>query len=92
MLATRGGKTTPILSEWTISITPMERVVKPQEAYQTIAFSLFWLKKSMLNILAKFWPRLCEVAAWIARPLAGTKASTVVVKSPPANFSFSDLI
>jgi hypothetical protein len=33
----------------------------------------------MSNILAKFCPRWCEVAPWIARPAAGMNASTVVV-------------
>ena len=44
---------------------------------------------SILNILPKFWPRLCEVAPWMARPVAEMYASTVVVMCPPANFSFS---
>ena len=42
--------------------------------------------------MAKFWPKLWEVAAWTALPFMGINASTVVVNRPPANFSFSDLI
>lgn len=37
------------------------------------------------------WPRQWLVAAWMPRPVAGMNASMVVVYSPPANFSFSDL-
>jgi hypothetical protein len=33
----------------------------------------------MLNIFEKFWPRQCDVAAWMPRPLAGMNASQVVV-------------
>jgi len=33
----------------------------------------------MLNIFEKFCPRWCEVAAWMPRPVAGMKPSTVVV-------------
>jgi hypothetical protein len=29
--------------------------------------------------LLKFWPRWCDVAPWMPRPVAGTNASTLVV-------------
>ena len=74
-----------------MTMTPMVRVVSPHEFCHGMAF-LPWLSSySILNILPKFWPRLCEVAPWMARPVAGMYASTVVVRSPPANFSFSVL-
>ena len=66
-----------------------ERVVKPQLFCHA---NWLWPASSMkliLNILLKFWPKQCDVAAWIARPLVGMKPSMVVVYRPPANFSFS---
>ena len=44
----------------------------------------------MSNIFEKFYPRLCEVAHWIALPFAVTNVSIVEVLRAPANFSFSD--
>ena len=89
--ATRGGTTRPLLSAWIMIITPIVRVVIPQEFCQTFFCVLSSAVNSMLNILEKFWPRQWEVPPWMALPVAGMKASTVVVYRPPANFSFSDL-
>lgn len=67
------------------------RVVRPHEFCHTRLLDPDSFSKEMPNILAKFWPRQCEVPPWMARPVEGTYASTVVVYRPPANFSFSDL-
>jgi hypothetical protein len=72
MGATRGGRTRPVSSEWTMTITPIERVVKPHDVCQGICFWPCLSSYSILNILPKFLPRLCEVAPWMARPVAGT--------------------
>mmetsp|Transcript_5592 Transcript_5592/g.15848 ORF Transcript_5592/g.15848 Transcript_5592/m.15848 type:complete len:291 (-) Transcript_5592:1409-2281(-) len=87
--AIRGGSTRPLSSPWTMIITPMVRVVMPHEFCHTSFFDVSSAMYSMLNILAKFCPRQWLVPPWIPFPVAGTKASTVVVYSPPANFSFS---
>ena len=77
--ATRGGRTKPLLSPWTMMATPMVRVVHPQEFCHTMLRPPFLFSYSIWNILAKFWPRQCDVAPWMPRPVWGTKASTVVV-------------
>mmetsp|Transcript_10588 Transcript_10588/g.23158 ORF Transcript_10588/g.23158 Transcript_10588/m.23158 type:complete len:236 (-) Transcript_10588:917-1624(-) len=87
--ATRGGSTRPLLSPCTITDTPMERVVSPQEVCQGICFSPFSSSKFILNIFPKFWPRLWLGAPWIALPEPLMYASTVVVCFAPANFSLS---
>ncbi len=98
--ATRGGTTRPLSSPCVRIITPSERVVKPHEFWNTKqgAFSApppapaapsSAGSKEISNILEKFWPRWCEVAACTPRPLPGMKPSMEVVKSAPANFSDS---
>mmetsp|Transcript_18116 Transcript_18116/g.54549 ORF Transcript_18116/g.54549 Transcript_18116/m.54549 type:complete len:268 (+) Transcript_18116:5131-5934(+) len=87
--ATRGGITMPLSSPWIMMATPMERVVKPHEFCHTYALPPSGASTWMLNILLKFCPSMWLVPPWIPRPVEGTKASTVVVKSAPANFSFS---
>mmetsp|Transcript_11407 Transcript_11407/g.36436 ORF Transcript_11407/g.36436 Transcript_11407/m.36436 type:complete len:321 (-) Transcript_11407:620-1582(-) len=89
--ATRGGSTSPWSSPCTMTITPMVRVVRPHEFCHASADPPSSVSNEMLNMRAKFCPRLWLVAPWIARPVAGTNASTVVVYRPPANFSTSDL-
>lgn len=63
MAATLGGSTSPLLSPCTMTITPMVRVVIPQEFWYTNVFS--WVSGSSIwisNILEKFWPKWWEVA------------------------------
>jgi len=91
-LATLGGKTIPLSSPWVIIITPMLLVVNPQLVYQQNCFSFFLSKYWILNIFEKFYPKLWDVPPWIPLPVPQIKASTVVEKWEPANFSFSDLI
>ena len=76
-------------SPWTMIMMPRERVLRPQEFCQHSCLDWSTASNSISNILENFWPRQCEVPAWIPRPVAGTKPSTVVVYSPPANFSAS---
>jgi hypothetical protein len=77
-----------------MTMTPIARVERPQLFCQAKSLfpRSFGSSTSMPNILEKFCPRQCEVAAWMPRPVVGMKPSTVVVYRPPANFSFSDLI
>mmetsp|Transcript_118289 Transcript_118289/g.331318 ORF Transcript_118289/g.331318 Transcript_118289/m.331318 type:complete len:276 (-) Transcript_118289:1058-1885(-) len=73
--ATRGGSTRPLSSPWTMAMTPIVRCVMPQEFWK--ANSFFFPVASdgswnvMSNIFENFWPRWCDVAPWIARPVAG---------------------
>ncbi len=69
---------------------PMRRVETPHEVAYTCSSlpSGDWYVTS--NALAKFWPRWCEVPAWIARRSC-VNASMQYVWSAPANFSLSDL-
>mmetsp|Transcript_7164 Transcript_7164/g.25558 ORF Transcript_7164/g.25558 Transcript_7164/m.25558 type:complete len:247 (-) Transcript_7164:298-1038(-) len=83
--------TSPLSSPCTITHTPMVRVVRPQLFCHTFSRPPSSASNVMSKISAKFCPRQCDVAAWMARPFVGMSASTVVVYSPPANFSFSDL-
>merc|ERR1719420_1170242 len=91
MGATRGGITKPFSSPCTKIMAPMERVEKPHEFCHTSVLEPESSSNLMSNILAKFWPKQWEVAAWMPRPDAVTKVSHVVVYKPPANFSLSDL-
>lgn len=90
--ATLGGSTKPLSSPWCIIKIPIDLVVNPQLVCQTCFFSFFSSSNYILNIFAKFWPKLWEVAAWIALPFSGIHVSIVVVLNPPANFSDSVLI
>lgn len=58
--ATRGGRTSPLSSEWTMTMTPIERVESPHEFCQTLSLSppgFLGSSTAMLNILEKFCPR-----------------------------------
>lgn len=64
-LATLGGSTSPLLSPWIIHITPMVRVVSPQEFWYTYCFSsVSWSCIQISNILEKFCPKWWDVAPW----------------------------
>lgn len=78
-------------SPCTMIMTPMVRVDRPQEFCHTSCLLRSSASKSMPNIFEKFCPRQWLVPPWMPLPVAGTNASTVVVKRAPANFSPSDL-
>lgn len=68
-LATLGGSTSPLLSPWIIHITPMVRVVSPQEFWYTYCFSsVSWSWIQISNILEKFCPKWWDVAPWKKKP------------------------
>ena len=72
-------------------MTPMDRVLRPQEVCQASWEVLSWASYSMPNIVEKFWPRAWLVPACIPLPVAGTKPSMEAEYMEPANFSAFDL-
>ena len=72
-------------------MTPMERVLRPQEFCHANWDVLSLSSNSIPNILEKFWPRQWLVPAWMPRPVAGIKPSIEDEKNEPANFSAFDL-
>ena len=84
----RGGKTSPLSSPCIMMTPPISRVVMPHDVPQMCCSDLSRAWNWMPNAFAKFWPRLCDVAACSARP-SPISASIEYVASAPANFSLS---